>query len=748
MANERKQDLGGPDDEALEQRIHDMLDITAPDTRPPEHEAEKPVEVPAKPTKITISQPTDDTPTAPQLPSKKPAKKSVSIVVSHDEEVSTATEAKPADPELAAAIEAANEQLAEQGPPTAPELPTEAEKPKKAPTKVVITHFDDTTVEDKEAAESSEPSEEATAEPIVSEQEAGPEAEPVVEESPLEPEIESAATEQAVSDIIASESDELLAIKDQKPEKVVAGKPKKSKKKRHLFKSSGFRWTLGLALFAALVGVGLTPTTRYAILNAAGVRSSASLVVFDQSTQQPLKNVAVSIAGQKAQTDANGVAKLEQLRLGPAELVVEKRAYATLRRAETIGWGSNPLSEANIKPTGSQYSFTVTDALSGKPLGNAEAIYGESNANADDKGVIGLTLDKIDDQQQIKVQVRATGYRDEIVDLSLSSKQNVAVKLVPVHKVAFVSKRSGKYDVYKIDVDGKNEKLVLAGTGNEQSNLVLAPHGSEDVAMLVASREGKHTSDGALLNNLTFVNLKDGSTKQVAESTLIRPVDWVGTRFVYVQTVVGAKPDDPARDKLMSFDYTSGDNRQLAASNYFNDIVVANGKVYYAPASAYQQGVNLGMFTVHADGSGKQSVFGQEVWSMSRTSYDHLILAVQQDWYDYTVGDGKPAKLNGQPTNTVSRLYSDSPDGKHSIWIDNRDGKGTLISYDTASKTEKVIFAQAGVKGPVRWISNNALVFRMVNGKESADYVVSIDGGEAKKLVDVTDTKGIDRYTY
>jgi Tol biopolymer transport system component len=729
---ERKQDLSGPDEEALEQHVREMLDVNATEAAP---EIEQLVETtqPALPksTKISVTHDAEEAASAPAVPTKKSAKKAIAANQA-EESITAADQEAPIDTELAAAIEETNKELAEAA--TAPLVEPKTSK------KVVITHFE----------EPIDGAEEADAEMETTEPEAETpeEAETTPTESPLEPEIESTATEQAVNDIIATEGDELLAMKDQKSDQVAGSQLAKTKKKRrNPFKNSGFRWALAFLIMAGILAAVIVPSVRYAILNAAGVRSSASVLVLDQTTQQPLKSVTVTLAGQKAQTDANGTAKLEKLKLGPAELVVEKRAFASLQRSETIGWGSNPLADVSLKPTGNQYTFTVTDALSGKPLGNAEASYGDSNANADDKGMVTLTLDKLSDTS-VKVQVKAAGYRDETIDLALSNKQNIDVKMVPAHKIAYVSKRTGTYDIYKIDADGKNEKLVLKGTGNEQSNLTLAPHPSSDVAVLVSSRDGKRDTDGSLLTSITLVNLNDGSTKQVAESSSIRPIDWVGTRFVYVQSTIGAKADDPQRDKLMSYDYTSGDNRQLATSNYFNDIVTADSKIYYAPSGAYQNGVNLGVFTVNADGSGKQSIFGKETWNIIRNSYDHFVLAVQQDWYDYILGSNQPTKLNGQPSNTTARVYVDSPDGKMSVWIDVRDGKPTLVLYDTTAKSEKVLFAQNGIKGPVRWVSNNAFVYRVVTSTETADYIISTNGGQPQKLTNVTDTKGIERYSY
>ncbi len=747
MKEERKQDLGGPNEEALEQHVREMLDITVPD----EPVLEKETTAPEKP-----------------KPKAKSVKKAVSINVVDHAETEQTEEVPVTDPELVAAIEATNEQLTEQTT-TAPLLEP-APKVLAKGKKVAVVHSDDLeeevspvldTTETEASEESSEESvevEQAATEEVpidldpIEEAKPDPEAtiDSLLQDSPLEGAIESAETEKAVSDIIASESDELLAVQDSK-----ISVPAKTKQKRRGLRaflsawahSSAARWLTFLVLVAGGIAVFATPTSRYYLLNHAGVRSSASVVVTDQSTLQPLKNVKVTLAEQTVQTDSEGKAQFSQLRLGPTNLVIEKRAFAESRKDVTIGWGSNPLTSVALTPTGSQYTFVITDTFSGKPITTAEATVGESSSTANEKGEIKLTLAKVE-EPKVKVALKAAGYRDETVELDLSTKQDTKVQLTSAHKVAFVSKRTGKYGVYKIDADGKNESLVLAGTGSETAEITLAAHQTNDVAILVSTRDGKRASDGALLQSLTFINLKDGTTKPVTESTQIRLVDWIGTRMVYVQLTKDAGAEDPGRYKLMSYDYISGDNRQLATSNYFNDIISASGKIYYAPTSAFQNGVNLGVFIVHADGSGKQPLLNQESWNMFRASYDRITMAVEQDWYEYLFGDKNPNKLNGQPTNTTSRVYVDSPDAKHSVYIDNRDGKGTLIVYDTQTKTESTLYAQNGLRGPVRWLDNHTLIHRISTTQETADYALSILGGSSKKIIDTTNTSGIDRWSY
>ena len=726
MPNNKKQEKLEPEESEVEKRVREMLDITVPDA----------------PEEPTVPETNDQPPptATPKLTIK---------VVDHTDSEATPDATISA---LDAAIADTNQQLAAQTV-TAPLLP---EKLTKKSVKTAVNDTDDQAPEAPPEGSLTETEDEP--EPTYSETETSEESPKTVQDaidesdkvvgeadSPLESELESPATEQAVSDIIAQESDALLAIQDLQTGPVV---PQKKRKRRHFFSawahSSAARWATFLIIFGAIVAAGVLPESRYYILNKAGVRSTASVVITDASTLRPLKNVTVTLAGQSVKTDIEGKAQLSQLTLGPSELVVTKRAFAEERKSVTIGWGSNPLLDITLSPKGNQYTFVVTDVFSGKAVANAEATVEDQSAVASEDGVIKLTLDKTE-ADSVDVTLKAGGYRNETRKLDLNSKADTPVTLTPSGKIAFVSKRSGTYDIYTIEADAKNEKLVLAGTGKETEDLLFTQHPiNNDRAILVSSRDGKKSSDGLVSNSLLSINLSDGTTKSITESNQIRLVGWIGTRMIYSQLTPLASAEDPQRYKLMSYDYVSGDNRQLATANYFNDIITVGSRVYFAPASAYQNGVNLGVFVVNADGSGKQAIFSQESWNIYRSAYDHFGLAVQQDWYDYLIGADKPEKLSGQPGSTISRVYSDSPDGKQSIWIDSRDGKGTLVVYGITTKTESILYAISGIKGPIRWINNTTIVYRLSSSAETADYVLSTLGGEPKKLANVTDAAGID----
>jgi Tol biopolymer transport system component len=197
----------------------------------------------------------------------------------------------------------------------------------------------------------------------------------------------------------------------------------------------------------------------------------------------------------------------------------------------------------------------------------------------------------------------------------------------------------------------------------------------------------------------------------------------------------------------MSYDYVVKDNRQLAAGNYFNDVITAGSRVYYAPSSSLQPN-GASLFRMKPDGGSKQTLLPQETWNIFRTAYDKLVLSVPGTWYEYTLDAATPVKLEGQPASLVSRVYVDSPDGKNSLWVDTRDGKGVLLMYDVNAKSDKILRTQSGLKNPVRWLNDRTVVYRINTDQETADYAMSLDGGDPVKIRDVTNTGGIDKWYY
>lgn len=576
---------------------------------------------------------------------------------------------------------------------------------------------------------------------------------PVIENTDAEP--ADLIIDEAVDDIDAQESDELLASQDAELEKAFE-RPKngwleKLKKfAKDWWDNPKKRWASVAVVSFILLVICIIPMSRYFVLNAVGVRSGASLTVLDNTTQLPLKNVSVRVSGQSALSNSDGKVELKNLKLGKTDLVIQKRAFASFTKKITVGLGSNPLDKVVMKAVGSQYTFVAHDFLSAKPIQKAEVSFNEATALSNQDGKMFLTIDTSDmgESQNIAVTLKADSYRDETITLNLNSKDTPTINMVPARKEVYISKRSGKYDLYKSELDGKNEQLVLAGTGSERDDMTLVSHPSNELIAFVSTRDNIRNKDGYLLSTLNIINLKDDSKFTISQSEKIQIVGWEANKLIYVQVAAGASAVDPRRQRLISYDSFSASRLELASSNYFNDVTMAQGTIYYAPSSAFQTDQNAKLYKVDLDGSNKKTIIDQEVYNIFRNDYGTLHLSTDKDWYEHKIGTSEVRKLNGAPANLVNHVYVDSLDKKHSLWVDQRDGKGVVLSYDTDSRTDKVLNTRSGLNYPIRWINDSTAVFRVKTEQETADYAISINGGKERKIRDVTNTSGLSKWYY
>ncbi|MEK7153804.1 MAG: hypothetical protein AAB834_07680, partial [Patescibacteria group bacterium] len=380
-----------------------------------------------------------------------------------------------------------------------------------------------------------------------------------------------------------------------------------------------------------------------------------------------------------------------------------------------------------------------TDYISGKPIANAEVVNEETNALSDKSGKVILTVDDME-ATKLSMTIHSKGYRSETIELDATAAGSVNVVLVLNQKDIFVSKQRGTYDVYSMDLDGKNRRLLLAGTGSEAPNmsLVISPDG--DRAALVSTRDAIRDNDGYMLSALTIIDVQAGTNVTVDHAAQIQLIDWVGNRLIYRSTTAGASASDSQRNRLVAYSYESNARIQLATANQFNTILSAKGLIYYGVSSTDQQ-ATLGLFKVKPDGSDRKRLSEDEVWTGVRSTYNTFSLQTPEAWYTYSIKDGHLDKAGTPPSLTAAAFVDDSK-AERSVWTDLRDGKGTLLLYDIHKDTYTTLKSQEGLAGPVRWASDMAVIYRVSTKAEIADYVISPDGGEAHKIADVTGTYG------
>ncbi len=549
----------------------------------------------------------------------------------------------------------------------------------------------------------------------------------------------------AVDDIVRSESDETIAETDAK----LAALQEIKEKKTFVQKiKGGFRawWENRPARYGVLAGlvvlfivISLLPVTRYAVLNFFGVRVGSSMTIVDGQTRLPLKNINVQLQNKSASTDEDGQVSFSDLKLGKSNLAIVKRGYAEDKRVIVLGWGSNPIGEQSLVATGEQFTFVLTDWKSGAVVSDAEATSGENSAKSDENGKIVLTVGE-ENIANVEIIITAKGYRKETFNSEALNGTELQVKMVPGKKHAFVSNRSGDYDLYTIDVDAKNEKLLLEATGKEREVPVVVPNPMRNVIAFVSSRGGEVNKDGFILDGLYIVDAVTGENERIARSEQLQVIGWSGDKIIFLQVVEGTSQGNSERSKLVSYDYVTRERKDLAASNYFNDVELIGTKLYYGVSSYAVPESQAKLYIVDVDGQNKLKLVDKQVWTIFRTAYDTLLFsAVDQKWFKLT-GD-KPIEEVSQQPAPLALNFVDSPDGKRTVWVEVRDGKGVLLKSETGEFKEEQVMTMPGLNDVLYWANDSTVVFRVISNEETADYILNLDGGEMQKIIDVTATK-------
>ena len=543
--------------------------------------------------------------------------------------------------------------------------------------------------------------------------------------------IYSPKVQNAVSDIEAREN-EIDEPLDSEPLPMISKKPKK--KTGNKFNIFAHKKVIAGIVVALLLILFIVPISRYAILNLTGVRASLSLTVIDANSLQPINDAEISLNGSVTSTNNNGQAELKNVKLGKGTLNIKKRSFAPLEQSITVGWGSNPIDESfKLEPAGTSYNFLVKDYISGQPLENIKIASKDTVAITNKEGLATIKIEGAGDNYSIKLE--SDMYRVEEINLPLNNNEQQIINAVPAQPNIFVSNRDGKYNLYKRDVDGKNEAIIFPATGNEvpQSMSVMTKPKSS-IAAFVSTREGQKNNEGYFLSNLYIVDAskKNASRVEATQSEQIRLVSWSEDTVIFVKTVAGPSGNTDGRQRIIAYNVGQNKSTELAKADSFNDVFAIKDAVYFAVS-----GPSGKLYKINNDGSAKKVVLGAEVWTLQQVDETGLVVRS---------ADRKIQKLNFETdklttieTNTATNSpIVSSPDSKHFAYIERRDGKNVLIvKGDSKNKIEKLYKLPNGnLSYPINWLNDRYFIVHSSDSRDSASLVINIDSSQVNRIGD------------
>ncbi|HEU5187562.1 MAG TPA: hypothetical protein VFT87_03595 [Candidatus Saccharimonadales bacterium] len=532
-------------------------------------------------------------------------------------------------------------------------------------------------------------------------------------------------------------------------------KPPQGKLKR-LLKSKKFWIILVLSLLALAVAAWFIQPSRVYVVNKLGlkvpVKITTATMAEANKPSATLKNVAVTVNGADFTSNDEGVVQT-QLPYGRVSVTASKSGYEPASQTEFYDFnpffnliGAQPKNGAErslaleLKSVGLPLTFGAKDWLTGNPITAGKFSVGDTVAEPNAQGVVSLKVPPTD-ATTIKIKSAFGGtYNDIEFEAKIQETPLQTFEFVPAGKDYFVSKRSGQLAIYSSNLDGTQVTEIVPPSANETAAIGFAVSPSGKFAALTSTRDGKKDSGGQLLQKLYVVNLANNQLTVLDEGRWFDFVDWSGDTLVYT-TAASAT----SAQRLSSADLAANKKIDLGTASAYGTVRVSMGvavyQVYHASGDSAAIN-NPELRTIPVKGGTEKNI-GNKVDVVTQTDFDKIAYQTSDKaWHQFDVNTSQVTNIAAPTSTERAYLGSTSPDGQTRLLIDRIDGKNTLIAENVANGQEKQLYGAAGLQAPVRWIGNT-IVFRIADAQQTADYGLSITGGQPKKITDVTHTTNL-----
>lgn len=512
---------------------------------------------------------------------------------------------------------------------------------------------------------------------------------------------------------------------------VSTAEPKKPKSRRRF--SRLVRYGVPLLVVATAAALMVIPVARAQVLSAFGVRSGVLVKTIDDTTTLPLENVVVSVDGKQVKTDENGVARINGVRLGAQTVTLTKSAFYSQEKKIDVGIRVADLGDISLKPSGERYTYVLKDYVSGQSVPAATLKSGEVTAlsNKDGRAVIALKQNSEDPRT---LSVSAKGYRTETVTPPLEPKGLIELRLVPDKKHAYVSKQANRYDVYTVDVDGKNSKLLLEGTGLETSAIAGSMSPSNRYFALVSTRDDKRNASGTLLIALTVLDITSEEATVIEHAEQIALLGWSGDTLFYMVTSTSAPAITPDRQKIQSYNVANTKRVSLGKASSYLAVSKTPNAILAVESSATDVQKDI-LQTISYSGE-KKEIYSGDILAIGRIDYASYSVQTSQKLFEYTLGN--TALADGSQAGTALNRYIDSPNGKTSVWLPTTSAQPQLVTYSVDDSKEQSVSLAVAPKNILWWVGNDGVVVQVNSNGQTADYIVNVRNGKAQKITDST----------
>lgn len=439
--------------------------------------------------------------------------------------------------------------------------------------------------------------------------------------------------------------------------------------------------------------------------------------------------------------DAEGFAKLPKMVAGNYKIDIKYTGYKFFTVEAKIKRGKNSTLTYQLQkkpPEESTVSGTVKNYVSEVGVAGVTVEIDGKSAVTDASG--NFSIQKVISGEK-EVKIKQSGYLDFSKTMVIEGKtvDLKVLSIVPAGKIVYCSnKDKGKRAIYTSNYDGSDSKALIARVGETED---FAPEISPDfkkVAFL-STRDGK--KDGSNDINVLYVVDADGKNLTRIGESSDYGFYWTSNSKSIVWSSL-TKENNQNKFTYSVYNVGGKNNATIFSGNYTisSAINADNTKIAYVMSGLSPSGkYELNLYDIAANTSAKVYEDTTSFYLISYASGTEVIFSSYRDgqtkYYSVNPNDGTAKETTYQ---YPKRIGKKSPNGKLLIYIDQRDGKSNLFAADDLNGRNEKQVTNIDDASESFWSADSQYVFiKAFKQGESALYIVNLDGGSAKKVVDI-----------
>ena len=517
------------------------------------------------------------------------------------------------------------------------------------------------------------------------------------------------------------------------------------------------KWAIPGTVFLILLIWAGVPWTRYQTAGLV-VKKNITIEVLDSTSRTPVSEATVNTGSANAQTDGNGRATLH-LSAGNHSILISKKYYQDQQINVLVPiFGQKSTSSFNLDATGRQVKLSVKNLINQKALGGVEIKAASTSAKTDQNGEAIMVLPADAEEQKANLSLNGYNNAETIIKVSGSEIAENNFTLTPAGKVYFLRESKGKIDVVKINLDGSDAKVAVAGTGKERDyDTYLLPSPDWKYVLLMARRTSQYPNA-----QLHILSTEDDKLLAVDNGNAdYIPIGWAGNSLIYYSMRSDLPDWRTGRDKLKSYDASTGkltllDQTSAAGDSsasyyeYYTFVMASAENVYYAknwssndetPSESLIESKKNSLSVISAAGQSHKQIasYGANDY-IQYTRVDPTTVYIWQEsgsankFFKYSMGEASPeeASLNEEQFYDYGEIFYASLSGKKSFWVKHTDGKHTVIISDADGQNADII-ASASKYIPYGWFTDEYILLTKDGGEL---YIMSAEGGDMVKITE------------